>query len=995
MKRILFFFTFSIYLTAFVSAQHQDRWYGAVAPYASDQRFTVDDAGKVYRMYAGWDGSGYSLNIERFEPFSGGWTNIYNEVAPSPGKIFTDTKNGVIYLSVMMDEPGKLLNVYKLESGVVTTLLSDVVSDYESYTDYAFSVGDFPGEYYWFMNKASTLEPMFMSYTGSYTTTVVDDLAGISVQDNKLLMQQVGDTLWLGCGEIEQNLRLFKTHKTNIDFLPAITDPNGYIYDVGAYQADESFLISDRISRLNVIAIDAGTGLRTEMIFNNGVADLAPTFPDYLTDEGITVTNSTNDKAYFMTNFAATSDPNGYRSTKIIFKDYNTYNWDTVGNAGSIFINGNPTVSRYSMGVSDVSKRIAAGAYNDGQYILRVLNDKPDTNTVIATESTTLCANSTSDLSLYSELSIEDLNNDSLRINDVSSSDQTILGDNSISFSTLNKIGNRTYFDIQGTAGKPGTTQLIITISDGYDTLEYRRNITFAHYEVTSVASADICGDDVASLSATIPSGTLFWYDSLISINPVHTGLSYTTGINTENDTLYLEAVDGVCMTGIREPIYVHYHIPPVVDLTADNSSCGSSVLTISAYSSSGDIYWFPAFSGGALLGSGDDYTTPLLADSTVYYAEAIDGICGSTRVPVYAHITPWPVLSSINAGSVCGTGSVQLTASAVDGANTIEWFDDFAAPSPVGTGTTYNTPSLTVTDTFYVRVIDANSCYSQRFPVKASVITAPTFTSKTDGARCGNGTVNLSAAASSGTIKWYTAASGGTPVASGTSFTTPGISATTKYYIEIEDGLCTSPRDSVTATINAIPVVTSTTPASNCGTGSVTLAATASAGTLDWYAASSGGSSLGTGTTYNTPSISSPTTYYVETSNGTCTSPRSAVVATISTAPTITGTTPAAICGTGAVTIGATASAGTISWFAAASGGTSLGTGTSFTSPVITSTTTYYAETTAGACTSARSAVVATINTIPTVTSTTPASSCGTGSVTLAATASAGTLDW
>jgi len=45
----------------------------------------------------------------------------------------------------------------------------------------------------------------------------------------------------------------------------------------------------------------------------------------------------------------------------------------------------------------------------------------------------------------------------------------------------------------------------------------------------------------------------------------------------------------------------------------------------------------------------------------------------------------------------------------------------------------------------------------------------------------------------------------------------------------------------------------------------------------------------LGTGTSFVTPSISSTTTYYVEASNGGCTSPRTAVVATVNNSPTAT----------------------------------------------------------------------------------------------------------
>lgn len=170
------------------------------------------------------------------------------------------------------------------------------------------------------------------------------------------------------------------------------------------------------------------------------------------------------------------------------------------------------------------------------------------------------------------------------------------------------------------------------------------------------------------------------------------------------------------------------------------------------------------------------------------------------------------------------------------------------------------------------------------------------------------------------------------------------------------------------TLTVTPSPTITGTTPASRCSTGTVDLGATASAGTINWYAASSGGSSLGTGTTFTTPSISSTTTYYVDATNNGCTSTsRTAVIATVSNIPTITSTTPASRCGTGTVLLGATASAGTINWYAAASGGVSLGSGTSFSTPSISSSTNYYADATDGGCTTAsRTAVTATINAKP-----------------------------
>lgn len=173
---------------------------------------------------------------------------------------------------------------------------------------------------------------------------------------------------------------------------------------------------------------------------------------------------------------------------------------------------------------------------------------------------------------------------------------------------------------------------------------------------------------------------------------------------------------------------------------------------------------------------------------------------------------------------------------------------------------------------------------------------------------------------------------------------------------------------NSATLTTTSGPTITGSTPGQRCDAGTVNLGATASAGTISWYAAASGGSSLGTGTSFITPSISTTTSYYADATNGGCTTPsRTAITATVTPTPNIVSTSPASHCSSGTVDLGATASAGTINWYANSSGGTSLGTGTSFTTPSISSTTTYYVDATSGSCTTAsRTAVTANINAKP-----------------------------
>jgi hypothetical protein len=103
------------------------------------------------------------------------------------------------------------------------------------------------------------------------------------------------------------------------------------------------------------------------------------------------------------------------------------------------------------------------------------------------------------------------------------------------------------------------------------------------------------------------------------------------------------------------------------------------------------------------------------------------------------------------------------------------------------------------------------------------------------------------------------------------------------------------------------------------------------------------------------------------------CTSGEAPVTLTVNAKPTMTNTTPASRCDAGTVTLGATASAGTLTWYAESSGGTSLGTGTLFTTPIISTTTTYWVDATNNGCISTRSSVVATVNKTPTVTVNSP----------------------
>ena len=265
---------------------------------------------------------------------------------------------------------------------------------------------------------------------------------------------------------------------------------------------------------------------------------------------------------------------------------------------------------------------------------------------------------------------------------------------------------------------------------------------------------------------------------------------------------------------------------------------------------------------------------------------------------------------------------------------------------------------------------------------------------------RCGTGTVTLTASGcSGGTLNWYAAASGGTSLGTGTSFTTPSLSATTTYYVDCTLSNCTSTRVAVTATINPVPSAPTATSPGLCGIGNqIILSATGCiTGTLNWYAVASGGTSIGTGATFQTPNLSSTTTYYVDCTEGTCTSSRTPVTVSVYPIPNLPTVTDVSRCGAGTVTLNVSGDAGnTFLWYAAARVRTVIATTPSYTTPSLSTTTTYYVSSYNGNCASMRLPISAIINEEPTISASTTNPYCLGQTINLSANASvAGTFAW
>jgi hypothetical protein len=177
----------------------------------------------------------------------------------------------------------------------------------------------------------------------------------------------------------------------------------------------------------------------------------------------------------------------------------------------------------------------------------------------------------------------------------------------------------------------------------------------------------------------------------------------------------------------------------------------------------------------------------------------------------------------------------------------------------------------------------------------------------------CLNGSANLSLTGNVNSIgntdgltyQWQVSTDGGSTWAdilnatSATTTVSPAVPSMYQCLVKVCNGTAVA---SSPVSIGFTNVVDSTSGASRCGTGTVSLSATTSTAgaSLKWYAAATGGTALFTGSSY-VPTVSSTTTFYVaaETTGPACSSPRVPVVATVTTAPTInlTGGNSVSIC--------------------------------------------------------------------------------------------------
>jgi gliding motility-associated-like protein len=318
----------------------------------------------------------------------------------------------------------------------------------------------------------------------------------------------------------------------------------------------------------------------------------------------------------------------------------------------------------------------------------------------------------------------------------------------------------------------------------------------------------------------------------------------------------------------------------------------------------------------------------------------------------------------------------------------TYKWYDAAGVYQTGKDGVTFTTPVITANTKYFVAKSTPTGCISYKAAINVTVASSATAADiQVDGSTTVCGATSATLTTSSTTVTnpiftWYSDANLNTVVYTGSVFVTPILNSSATYFVTVKgSNRCeNSPANakSVTLTINtvpALPIVATTGTLICTGTATTLNIQNAQVGvTYQWFADATTTTVLATGPNFTTGVLNVNTDYYVRavgTTGCAGTSERLKVTVTITAKPgnaTVATTTINSCMGSNVtITIANPVAGITYSYYSTAAGGTALGTGNSFITPVLTSNTTFYVAASAGTCSSdSRTQVNVVVNAVP-----------------------------
>ncbi len=536
----------------------------------------------------------------------------------------------------------------------------------------------------------------------------------------------------------------------------------------------------------------------------------------------------------------------------------------------------------------------------------------------------------------------------------------------------------------------------------------------------TVQALAAICAGTSNTITPISGGVNYRFYATSTGGNPLPGGnlvSSFITPILPNTTTFHIASVSAQgCESNTRTSVTVTVNPLPSAPTTPTPSAiCTGNTATITPTAGGANYRFYVASTGGSPLAGGNgvaSFTTPTLSSTTTYHVASVSaqGCESSTRTTITVTVNPLPPAPIVPAPApICAGNTATITPTA-GGAN-YRFYVASTGGSPLAGGNgvaSFTTPILSSTTIYHVASVNSAGCESStRTSVTVMVNQLPLApTVSTPAAICSGNTATITPSAGGVNYRFYAASSGGSPLAGGNgvaSFTTSTLSSNTFYHVaSVNSAGCESnTRTVVTVTVNPLPSApTVSAQAAICAGNTAAITPSAGGANYRFYAASTGGSPLAGGNgvaSFTTPTLSSTTTYHVASVSaaGCESSTRTAVTVTVNPLPSApTAPAPAAICSGTTATITPTGGGANYRFYAASTGGSPLTGGNgiaSYTTPTLTTNTTYHVASVsvAGCESSTRTAVTVTVNPLPSApTAPAPAAICSGTTATITPTA-------
>ncbi len=454
---------------------------------------------------------------------------------------------------------------------------------------------------------------------------------------------------------------------------------------------------------------------------------------------------------------------------------------------------------------------------------------------------------------------------------------------------------------------------------------------------VTSPVS--YCQNDIASaLSATALSGnTLKWYGTAQTGGTSSPSVTMPLTTTVGQTTYYVSQTTSDGCESTRSPIVVDIKAKPTITVNSP-TICANQTAALTA--SGATTYSWDVVGGATGISTSASFTTPQLTSNTSYTVTGTTSGCTGTAT---AAVTVASNLSiTVNSPTICANQTATLNAS---GATSSSW-DIVGGATGVSTSASFTTPQLTSNTSYKVTGTTSGCTGTATAVVTVNANPSITVNSPTI---CANQTATLNA--SGATSYSWDIVGGATGVSTSASFTTPQLTSNTSYKVTGTTSGCTGTATAV-VTVNPNPTITVNSP-TICANQTATLNASG-ATTYSWDVVG-GATGISTAATYTTPQLNANTSYLVTGTTLGCTGTATALVTNVANL-TITVNSPS-ICINQTATL--TASGATTYSWDQVGGSNGISISANFTTPQLTTNTSYKVTGTTSGCTGTATAIV------------------------------------